>query len=102
MLLANLAPELERRPAPEDPAQALAAYSDGLTTAELLAVMECDEAEKLLIERVADGAIERESLGDGALWHLARPTGRFTAAPGDRAGSAARRGRSAKDVTASA
>ena len=77
VLLANLAPGLDRRPAPEDPAEALAAFPDGLTTAELLAIMELED-EAPLIERLAQGAIERSALGDGAMWHLARPTGRFT------------------------
>ena len=90
VLLANLAPELERRPAPEDPAEALAAFPEGLTTAELLAITGGEEAQ--LIERLASGAIERELLGDSALWHLARPTGRFTDA---------RSRRSRSDVTSS-
>ena len=85
VLLANLAPDLERRPAPEDPAEALAAFADGLTTAELMAVMGGDdETEARLLERLADGAIERAPLGDAAMWHLARPTGRFTSARGGR------------------
>lgn len=84
VLLANLAPELARRPAPEDPADALAAFPEGLTTAELVGVMESEDAEDRLIERLAAGAVEREGLGDGALWHLARPTGRFTDSRGRR------------------
>lgn len=89
-LLANLAPELERRPAAEDPAEALAAFPYVLTTAELLAITGGEETQ--LIERLATGAIEREPLGDGALWHLARPTGRFTDT---------RRRRSVRNVTSS-
>lgn len=79
VLLANLAPGLERRPAPEDPAEVLAEFPHALTTAELLMIMDCrDETEARLLERLADGAVERVALGDGALWQLARPTGRFT------------------------
>jgi 2-hydroxychromene-2-carboxylate isomerase len=88
VLLANLAPELERRPAPEDPAEALAEFPDGLTTAELAAVMQSGDTEARLLERLAAGTVEREQLGDGALWHLARPTGRFGSRHGSRAADA--------------
>ena len=85
VLLANLAPGLERRPAPEDPAEALEAFPDGLTTAELALVMDSGgETERRLLERMAAGELEREPLGDGALWRLARPTGRFRSLPGGR------------------
>jgi protein-disulfide isomerase-like protein with CxxC motif len=84
VLLANLAPKLERRPAPEDPEEALAAFPEGLTTAELAAVLETGDVERRLLERMAAGAVERQAMGDGAMWHLARPTGRFRSSTGGR------------------
>jgi 2-hydroxychromene-2-carboxylate isomerase len=79
VLLANLAPALERRPPAEDPLDALGGLPYGLTTYEVAAIMaERNEppdpvaAEAALIDRVADGRVIREPLGDGALW-LAGP-----------------------------
>lgn len=74
-MLANLDPGLVRRPAPEDPAEILAAFPDGLYTAEVAevyatsAAFETDKraAEDALIELVAQGRAQR----DGELW---RPT----------------------------
>jgi hypothetical protein len=76
VLLANLAPELERRGAPADVREALAAFPDGLTTRELAELsatgpaLEVDVAatEDALLELVAGGAAAREPLGDDALW----------------------------------
>ena len=72
MLLANLDPALERRAAPEDPAEALAAFPDGLYTAEVAeisasgAASEVDlaAAEASLIGAVAAGRARR----DGDFW----------------------------------
>ena len=75
VLLANIAPGLERRPPAEDPLDALSGFPYGLTTYEVAAIMaERNEppdpvtAEAALIDRVADGRVIREPLGDGALW----------------------------------
>ena len=75
VLLANLDPTLERRPPPEDPLEALAEFSYGLTTYEVAAIMTPNNgspdpagAEAALIDHVADGEVIREPLGDGALW----------------------------------
>ena len=93
VLLANLDPRLERRPAPEDLAPLLAEFSHGLTAAEVAAVMaaapggEPDRvaAEKGLLELVALGLALRVPVGDDALWLPAHadgrgPDGRFAAA----------------------
>jgi 2-hydroxychromene-2-carboxylate isomerase len=75
VLLANLAPALERRPPPEDPLDALAAVPYALTTYEVAAIMTPNNgtpdpaaAEAALIDHVASGRVIREQLGDGALW----------------------------------
>jgi 2-hydroxychromene-2-carboxylate isomerase len=78
--LANLAPDLERRPAPEDPAEALAAFPHGLTTAELALIMrptdlaEVDIAEtsRRLVELAGEGVVTGAAAGTDALWRLAR------------------------------
>ena len=78
VIVANLDPTLERRPAPEDPLEAIEAFPDGLVTAEVAAVMaagndapNAEAAEAALIEHVAEGRIRRTGLGDGALWQPA-------------------------------
>jgi protein-disulfide isomerase-like protein with CxxC motif len=79
LVLANLAPELERRPPPEDAASALAAFPDGLTTAEVASVLRPDDlvdadhaaAEEALLALAAAGEATREPLGQDAVW---RPT----------------------------
>ena len=75
VLLANLAPELERTPPPEDPLEALQALPYPLVTYEVAAIMagnneapDPEAAEAALIDRVADGSVIREPLGDDALW----------------------------------
>ncbi len=78
ILVANLDPTLERRPPPETPTDLLAYFSDGLTTQEVAALM-CEGndppdragAEAALLEGVAAGEIDRQSLGDDALWTAA-------------------------------
>ncbi len=77
--LANLAPELERRPAPERAADAVLAYPIGLTTAEVASIMresDLDEAdpaetERELIAAVADGELVCDPAGSDALWRPA-------------------------------
>jgi 2-hydroxychromene-2-carboxylate isomerase len=85
VLIANLDPTLERRPAPDDPLLAVEAFPDGLVTAEVAAVMargndapDREAAEVLLIEHVADGRVVRTALGDDALW---RPASAIRARP---------------------
>ena len=52
VIVANLDPTLDRRPAPEDPLEAIEAFPDGLVTAEVAAIM---------------------TSGNDALWVPARP-----------------------------
>lgn len=76
VLLANLDPQLERRPAPEDLGELLDAFPDGLVTAEVAEALaagpaqETDRAaaEDRLIELVAAGRATRLAVGDDALW----------------------------------
>jgi 2-hydroxychromene-2-carboxylate isomerase len=86
VVIANLDPTLHRRPAPEDPLEAVEAFPDGLVTAEVAAVMaagndaaDAEAAEAALVEHVAAGLIRRVGLGDSALWQPA--TAPVVAAP---------------------
>ena len=74
VLLANLDPTLERTPPPEDPLEALQALPYPLVTYEVAAIMAAQQrgarpggAEAALIDRVADGGVIRQPLGDDAL-----------------------------------
>jgi predicted DsbA family dithiol-disulfide isomerase len=78
VIVANLDPRLHRRPAPDDPLEAVEAFPDGLVTAEVAAIMtggndapDPEAAEAALIGHVAEGRIRRTGLGDGALWQPA-------------------------------
>jgi protein-disulfide isomerase-like protein with CxxC motif len=81
--LANLAPELERRPAPDRAADAVLAFPAGLTTAEVTAIMrpgdlaeedpETTKAE--LIVAVGDGELSCEPAGSDAVWRPAAAAG---------------------------
>jgi 2-hydroxychromene-2-carboxylate isomerase len=73
--VANLDASLERRAPAEDAAEVLAAFPDGLTTAEVAAVMapsntppNLGAAEDALIDAVAAGRGERLAFGHDALW----------------------------------
>jgi protein-disulfide isomerase-like protein with CxxC motif len=75
--LANLDVGLERRPPAEDPLDVLRALPYAPVTREVAACMtsnlgeiDDDGAERALIAAAADGAVRREAVGDGALWHL--------------------------------
>ncbi len=75
ILIANLDPALDRRPAPETPEPLLGYFEGGLTTQEVAALMthgndapDRQAAERALIELVASGRARREPLGDDALW----------------------------------
>ncbi len=74
-LIANLDPTLERRGAAGSPAEVLPEFPDGLTTAEVAAVMapnnaapDLGAAEDALIALVASGGAARHATGDDALW----------------------------------
>jgi 2-hydroxychromene-2-carboxylate isomerase len=73
--VANLGPTLERRRPADSAAEVIAAFPDGLTTAEVAAVMapplhapDPDAAEDSLISAVAGGAVHRQAFGNDALW----------------------------------
>lgn len=76
VLLANLAPELDRTPPPDDPATLFDHSPDGLTTAEvaeLLAqgpdyIADSAAAEQALIKATAAGQLTRLPCGDDAIW----------------------------------
>jgi 2-hydroxychromene-2-carboxylate isomerase len=76
--LANLAPDLERRPPATDAVDVVAALPHAPTTREVAACMagnldpvDDDAAEAALIEAAGAGRVRREAVGSGALWHLA-------------------------------
>jgi protein-disulfide isomerase-like protein with CxxC motif len=78
VVIANLDPSLDRRAPGTDVAEILDAFPYALTTREVAAVMAehlvaPDEraAEQRLIEAAAEGRVRRETIGGGALWHLA-------------------------------
>jgi len=75
VIVANLDPTLRRRAPAEDVAEALAAFPDGVTTAEVAAVMAPDKtepdlgaAEDELIALAASGGARRVAVGHDALW----------------------------------
>jgi predicted DsbA family dithiol-disulfide isomerase len=77
--LANLDPRLERRPAPEDVMEALAAFPEGLTTAETASVMrpsdlvdaDPEATAAALAELETTGSVTREPAGVDAIWRAA-------------------------------
>ena len=80
VLVANLDPGLDRRPAPDTPAPLLERFPDGLTTEEVAALLvkgndpvDRHAAENALLELVATGAATRTTLGDDALWQPSQP-----------------------------
>ena len=73
--VANLDPRLERRRHAESAEDVLRAFPEGLTTAEVAAVMapplnapDRDAAEDSLISAVAGGSAARRAFGNDALW----------------------------------
>jgi predicted DsbA family dithiol-disulfide isomerase len=76
VLLANLDPTLRRTPPPETPEPLLDFFPDGLTTAEVAALLaegpdyaaDLAGAEHELVGLLADGRAERVPLGQDAIW----------------------------------
>jgi predicted DsbA family dithiol-disulfide isomerase len=75
VLVANLEPDIDRRPVPDTPAPLLDHFPDGVTTQEVAAMLaegndapDRQAAETALLELVAAGEAERVPLGDDALW----------------------------------
>jgi 2-hydroxychromene-2-carboxylate isomerase len=81
VLLANLDPALSRTPPPGTPGPLFERFTDGLTTAEVAALMadgpdpvpDLQAAEEALLQLVADGELVRVSLGHDARWQAASP-----------------------------
>jgi hypothetical protein len=80
-LIANLDPTLERAPPPVTPEPLLEHFDDGLTTAEVAALLadgpdpipDLKGAERMLLEAVAQGDAVRSPLGQDAVWRRASP-----------------------------
>jgi 2-hydroxychromene-2-carboxylate isomerase len=80
VLVANLDPSLDRKPAPDDPLPLLTQFAEGLTTQEVAALMargndapDRAAAEEALLGLVAAGDAVRHPLGDDALWQSREP-----------------------------
>jgi 2-hydroxychromene-2-carboxylate isomerase len=81
VLLANLDPTLRRTPPPDSPGPLFERFPDGLTTAEVAALLatgpdpvpDLKAGEEALLGLVAEGELVRLSLGHDALWQTARP-----------------------------
>ena len=78
VVVANLAPDIDRRDAPDGVAPLLARFPEGLTTQEVAALLvrgndapDRVEAELAMLRLVAEGAATRTPLGDDALWTAA-------------------------------
>src|SRR4051795_11653410 len=89
VLIANLDPTLERRAPAEGAGETLPEFPDGLTTAEVAAIMtpnnaapDLGAAEDSLITLAGDGQAERHPFGHDALWVPAPDTVTRTASPG--------------------
>jgi 2-hydroxychromene-2-carboxylate isomerase len=85
--VANLDPTITRRPPPETPAPLLERFRDGLTTAELAALLahgpdyipHPDAAEQAMVKLVADGSAVREQIGNDSIWRAMDPASRVAA-----------------------
>lgn len=78
VVVANLAPDIDRRDAPGGVAPLLERFPEGLTTQEVAALLvrgndapDRGAAERLLIRAAGDGIATRAPLGDDALWRPA-------------------------------
>jgi predicted DsbA family dithiol-disulfide isomerase len=78
VLVANLDPAIRRSPPPETPEPLLRHFPDGLTTAEIAALLaegpdytiDLEATEQKLLQLVSDGQAQRVPLGDDALWRV--------------------------------
>jgi len=78
-IVANLDPATGRESPPETPVPLLERFPDGLTTAEVAALLaegpdpiaDLEDAERALLALVADGEAIRVPLGQDAIWHPA-------------------------------
>jgi 2-hydroxychromene-2-carboxylate isomerase len=76
LCIANLEPTIARTPPPDTPAPLLERFPDGLTTAEVAALLapgpdyipDRDAAERALVKLVAEGVATSSRLGSDALW----------------------------------
>jgi 2-hydroxychromene-2-carboxylate isomerase len=76
LCVANLDPTITRTPPPETPAPLLERFRDGLTTAELAALLaqgpdyipHADAAEQAMVKLVAEGNAVREQIGNDSIW----------------------------------
>ncbi|MEX2612608.1 MAG: hypothetical protein WD380_03440, partial [Gaiellaceae bacterium] len=79
VIVVNLEPAIRREPPPETPVPLLERFPDGLTTAEVAALLadgpdpiaDLEDAERALLELVADGEAIRVPLGQDAIWRRA-------------------------------
>ena len=79
VIVSNVEPAMRRVPPPENPIALLDRFTDGLTTAEVAALLadgpdpiaDLEDAERALIELVADGGAIRVPLGQDAIWRPA-------------------------------
>ncbi len=76
--LANLAPQLQRRPPGDDVLEVLAAFPAGLVTTEVawirkgdLAALDLEGTHGALLAAADEGAVRRTPIGDDARWSLA-------------------------------
>ncbi|MDX6696716.1 MAG: hypothetical protein QOE65_113 [Solirubrobacteraceae bacterium] len=81
VLIANLDPTLDRRDPPDDPSEVLDRFPEGLTTAEVAAVLaphnaapDPEATEDALITLVGAGRATRTALADDALWTGREPS----------------------------
>ena len=93
LCIANLDPTLGRTPPPEDAGALLEWFPDGLTTAEMAALLapgpdyvpDYAAAEQQMVKLVATGAATTRRLGNDPLWQRLHNPGRAEAAvPGNR------------------
>ena len=82
VIVANFDPTLDRRPAPEDPLEALEEAPLGLATIEVAEIMRTsphpadrDATEGALIDAAARGDVVRVPTGDDAIWLAGRYAG---------------------------
>jgi 2-hydroxychromene-2-carboxylate isomerase len=85
--VANLDPTITRTSPPETPAPLLERFRDGLTTAELAALLargpdyipQADATEQAMVKLVAEGSAVREQIGNDSIWRAMDPASRVAA-----------------------